>query len=189
MERYICNMSQTTGTFVFSFLIFLWFYSTRGSTVQENVRCPKTLIIFTYLFFTGPPGQHSDKQIVHHLRHRVLCRLTSIQVNTHPSFTYSSMLLCALPVYYSHGMCRKKLFHVGCKWPQVLFWCIFFFSVFFLTQCLLCVSVSAKGILSGHSDGTVVRYFFDDEGSGESQVPPHSQIITDLISQFLYLSV
>lgn len=36
--------------------------------------------------------------------------------------------------------------------------------------CLFCVSVSGKGILSGHADGTVVRYFFDDEGSGESQV-------------------
>lgn len=34
----------------------------------------------------------------------------------------------------------------------------------------LCVSVSGKGILSGHADGTVVRFFFDDEGSGESQV-------------------
>lgn len=31
-------------------------------------------------------------------------------------------------------------------------------------------SVSGKGILSGHADGTIVRYFFDDEGSGESQV-------------------
>ncbi|XP_031437803.1 intraflagellar transport protein 172 homolog isoform X2 [Clupea harengus] len=30
-------------------------------------------------------------------------------------------------------------------------------------------NVSAKGIMSGHADGTVVRYFFDDEGSGESQ--------------------
>lgn len=40
----------------------------------------------------------------------------------------------------------------------------------------LCVSVSAKGILSGHADGTVVRYFFDDEGSGESQVQTVSQI-------------
>ncbi|XP_027706181.1 intraflagellar transport protein 172 homolog isoform X2 [Vombatus ursinus] len=28
---------------------------------------------------------------------------------------------------------------------------------------------SGKGILSGHADGTIVRYFFDDEGSGESQ--------------------
>lgn len=32
------------------------------------------------------------------------------------------------------------------------------------------LSVSGKGILSGHADGTVVRYFFDDDGSGESQV-------------------
>uniref|UniRef100_A0A3Q1FCG1 Intraflagellar transport 172 n=1 Tax=Acanthochromis polyacanthus TaxID=80966 RepID=A0A3Q1FCG1_9TELE len=30
-------------------------------------------------------------------------------------------------------------------------------------------NVSGKGILSGHADNTVVRYFFDDEGSGESQ--------------------
>lgn len=37
-----------------------------------------------------------------------------------------------------------------------------FFSPFF--------SCSGKGILSGHADGTIVRYFFDDEGSGESQV-------------------
>ncbi|XP_078486595.1 intraflagellar transport protein 172 homolog [Ciona intestinalis] len=28
---------------------------------------------------------------------------------------------------------------------------------------------SGKGIISGHADGTLVRYFFDDEGSGESQ--------------------
>uniref|UniRef100_A0A3Q3IYM6 Intraflagellar transport protein 172 homolog n=1 Tax=Monopterus albus TaxID=43700 RepID=A0A3Q3IYM6_MONAL len=33
----------------------------------------------------------------------------------------------------------------------------------------LASNVSTKGILSGHADGTVVRYFFDDEGSGESQ--------------------
>ena len=31
-------------------------------------------------------------------------------------------------------------------------------------------STSGKGILSGHADGSVVRFFFDDEGSGESQV-------------------
>ncbi|XP_038160069.1 intraflagellar transport protein 172 homolog [Cyprinodon tularosa] len=30
-------------------------------------------------------------------------------------------------------------------------------------------NVSGKGVLSGHTDGTVVRYFFDDEGSGDSQ--------------------
>lgn len=36
---------------------------------------------------------------------------------------------------------------------------------------LVCLfSISGKGILSGHADGTIVRYFFDDEGSGESQV-------------------
>lgn len=34
----------------------------------------------------------------------------------------------------------------------------------------LLFSCSGKGILSGHADGTIVRYFFDDEGSGESQV-------------------
>ncbi|XP_028253563.1 intraflagellar transport protein 172 homolog [Parambassis ranga] len=33
----------------------------------------------------------------------------------------------------------------------------------------LASNVSGKGILSGHANGTVVRYFFDDEGSGESQ--------------------
>ncbi|KAF7654055.1 hypothetical protein LDENG_00075250, partial [Lucifuga dentata] len=33
----------------------------------------------------------------------------------------------------------------------------------------LASNVSGKGILSGHADGKVVRYFFDDEGSGESQ--------------------
>lgn len=40
-------------------------------------------------------------------------------------------------------------------------------------QCFLLFpffSCSGKGILSGHADGTIVRYFFDDEGSGESQV-------------------
>ena len=31
-------------------------------------------------------------------------------------------------------------------------------------------SVSGKGILSGHIDGAIVRYFFDDEGTGLSQV-------------------
>ncbi|XP_042302841.1 LOW QUALITY PROTEIN: intraflagellar transport protein 172 homolog [Sceloporus undulatus] len=33
----------------------------------------------------------------------------------------------------------------------------------------LASNVSGKGFLSGHADGTIVRYFFDDEGSGESQ--------------------
>jgi len=48
------------------------------------------------------------------------------------------------------------------KLPVLLQYCIIL-SVF------LC-SVSGKGILSGHADGTIVRFFFDDEGSGESQV-------------------
>ncbi|XP_070555163.1 intraflagellar transport protein 172 homolog [Ptychodera flava] len=30
-------------------------------------------------------------------------------------------------------------------------------------------NVSGKGILSGHADGSIVRYFFEDEGTGESQ--------------------
>ncbi|GAB1297222.1 Intraflagellar transport protein 172 homolog [Apodemus speciosus] len=33
----------------------------------------------------------------------------------------------------------------------------------------LTTNCSGKGILSGHADGTIVRYFFDDDGSGESQ--------------------
>lgn len=33
----------------------------------------------------------------------------------------------------------------------------------------LASNVSGKGILSGHANGSVVRYFFDDEGSGDSQ--------------------
>ena len=31
-------------------------------------------------------------------------------------------------------------------------------------------SVSGKGVLTGHADGSIVRYFFEDEGTGESQV-------------------
>ena len=33
----------------------------------------------------------------------------------------------------------------------------------------LCSNPSGKGILSGHADGAIVRYLFDDEGSGLSQ--------------------
>ncbi|XP_061559670.1 LOW QUALITY PROTEIN: intraflagellar transport protein 172 homolog [Phycodurus eques] len=33
----------------------------------------------------------------------------------------------------------------------------------------LASNVSGKGILCGHANGNIVRYFFDDEGSGESQ--------------------
>jgi intraflagellar transport protein 172 len=31
-------------------------------------------------------------------------------------------------------------------------------------------SPSGKGILSGHADGSIVRFFFDDEGTGDAQV-------------------
>lgn len=30
-------------------------------------------------------------------------------------------------------------------------------------------NVAGKGVLSGHADGAVVRFFFDDEGSGDFQ--------------------
>lgn len=30
--------------------------------------------------------------------------------------------------------------------------------------------IEVFGFLSGHADGAIVRYFFDDEGSGDSQV-------------------
>lgn len=46
---------------------------------------------------------------------------------------------------------------------QLFLWHCIVLSVFFC-------SVSGRGILSGHADGTIVRFFFDDEGSGESQV-------------------
>ena len=37
---------------------------------------------------------------------------------------------------------------------------------------LLCIVVSSsgKGFISGHADGTIVRYFFEDDGSGLSKV-------------------
>ncbi|KAM6905680.1 intraflagellar transport protein 172 homolog [Lycodopsis pacificus] len=41
----------------------------------------------------------------------------------------------------------------------------------------LASNVSGKGILSGHADGTVVRYFFDDEGSGESQTHTQGKLL------------
>ncbi|BFY99323.1 hypothetical protein BsWGS_02362 [Bradybaena similaris] len=33
----------------------------------------------------------------------------------------------------------------------------------------LAASPAGKGILSGHADGSIIRYFFDDEGSGDTQ--------------------
>jgi len=35
--------------------------------------------------------------------------------------------------------------------------------------CVFC-SPSSKGILSGHADGSIVRFFLEDEGTGETQV-------------------
>ena len=31
-------------------------------------------------------------------------------------------------------------------------------------------SPTGKGFLSGHADGSIVRFFFDDEGTGDQQV-------------------
>jgi len=42
-------------------------------------------------------------------------------------------------------------------------------------------SVSGKGILSGHADGSIVRFFFDDEGSGDSQVSVISIIMSVMV--------
>lgn len=49
----------------------------------------------------------------------------------------------------------------------VIYVITFIFLFFFFSSS---VSVSGKGILSGHADGKVVRHFFDGESSGESQV-------------------
>jgi len=35
----------------------------------------------------------------------------------------------------------------------------------------IAVSPSGKGIISGHADGTIIRYFFEDEGSGLARGP------------------
>ena len=40
-------------------------------------------------------------------------------------------------------------------------------------------SPSGKGILSGHADGSIIRYFFDDEGSGDSQVSRYGHFISE----------
>ena len=34
----------------------------------------------------------------------------------------------------------------------------------------LAYSPSGKGIISGHADGTIVRYFLEDEGAGLAKV-------------------
>uniref|UniRef100_A0A2K5JIE8 Uncharacterized protein n=1 Tax=Colobus angolensis palliatus TaxID=336983 RepID=A0A2K5JIE8_COLAP len=46
----------------------------------------------------------------------------------------------------------------------------------------LTTNCSGKGILSGHADGTIVRYFFDDEGSGESQRDPQEHEFTTAVA-------
>lgn len=60
------------------------------------------------------------------------------------------------------------------KVPQITYFLLLLW--YYVYMSVFCFSVSAKGILSGHADGTVVRYFFDDEGSGESQVLTASHI-------------
>ncbi|CAN9507987.1 unnamed protein product [Ophioblennius macclurei] len=44
-------------------------------------------------------------------------------------------------------------------------------TVYATESCVISLAsnVSGKGVLSGHANGTIVRYFFGDEGSGESQ--------------------
>uniref|UniRef100_A0A0X3PJC6 Intraflagellar transport protein 172 homolog n=1 Tax=Schistocephalus solidus TaxID=70667 RepID=A0A0X3PJC6_SCHSO len=44
----------------------------------------------------------------------------------------------------------------------------------------LASNLSGKGFISGHADGKVVRYFFDDEGSGDSQ----GKIVTHSVPPF-----
>ena len=46
-----------------------------------------------------------------------------------------------------------------------------------MVSCHFFGSVSGKGILSGHVDGAIVRYFFDDEGTGLSQVSLLSMVV------------
>lgn len=36
--------------------------------------------------------------------------------------------------------------------------------------CSLASNTTGKGFVSGHADGSIVRYFFDDEGTGDPQV-------------------
>jgi hypothetical protein len=59
---------------------------------------------------------------------------------------------------------------------------------------MLFYSPSGKGFLSGHADGAIVRYFFDDEGSGDTQVcltriymfPSHNFVITLIAIYIVY---
>lgn len=49
---------------------------------------------------------------------------------------------------------------------------------------MLFYSPSGKGFLSGHADGAIVRYFFDDEGSGDTQVG-----LTRIFTCFLHITI
>ena len=40
-------------------------------------------------------------------------------------------------------------------------------------------SVSGKGILSGHADGSIVRYFLESDDSGELQVSVNQTKVKD----------
>ena len=74
---------------------------------------------------------------------------------------YACMYVCVY-VYKYVCMYNVVCMHVHvCTYVHVcLSVCV---SVLFTaTHC----SPSGKGIISGHTDGTIVRYFFEDEGSG-----------------------
>jgi hypothetical protein len=55
-------------------------------------------------------------------------------------------------------------------------------------------SPSGKGIISGHADGTIVRYFFEEDGSGLSRVwrllePQIRTLLTEDIIPLNFLSM
>jgi hypothetical protein len=54
--------------------------------------------------------------------------------------------------------------------------------VWFVTLVVNGCSPSGKGILSGHADGSIIRYFFDDEGSGDSQVCKPLSLFAGMVS-------
>lgn len=151
----------------------------------------------------GSPRQHSDKQVINHLRHRVLRCLISFQVNAYfylmsfnvmsrnwnvSIFTIRFFVGFFIPKTFGEKKRKRRILSKSNKWPTFFFCGIIYLYVFF------CFSISAKGVLSGHADGTVVRYFFDDEGSGESQVLTASHIdvhhdVTLLYSLILQLNL
>ena len=45
-------------------------------------------------------------------------------------------------------------------------------------------SPTGKGFLSGHADGSIVRFFFDDEGTGDQQVKfSHNELWVQILSK------